>query len=150
MDRQVEGDRLFNGDDTAGSGNIAEAASAGLLNVPLVQRRHLSIAAEFSCGRDLTYLWSCSLPEDRVFVCPIPQWAPRETHVVVRSGAAGLGTWVSEERNLYADYEKILGRPPVRLVALWLIAVSLFQHGEGQADFASIAVEGGGRRIAVS
>ncbi|MDJ0848209.1 MAG: DUF3047 domain-containing protein [Myxococcota bacterium] len=115
----------------------------------LLTHDYLSIAAEFSCGRDLTYLWSCSLPEDRVFACPIPQWTPRETHVVVRSGDAGLGSWVSEERNLYSDYEQILGQPPERLVAIWLIAVSLFQHGEGRADFASISVEGGGRRLAV-
>lgn len=115
----------------------------------LLSHDYLSIAAEFDCGRDLTYLWSCSLPEDRVFACPIPQWTPRETHVVVRSGEAGLGAWVDEGRDLYADYEDIFGRPPVRLVAVWLIAVSLFQHGEGQADFESIAVEGGDRRIAV-
>lgn len=115
----------------------------------LLSHDYLSIAAEFDCGRDLTYLWSCSLPEDRVFACPIPQWTPRETHVVVRSGQAGLGAWVSEERDLYADYEGILGRPPVRLVAIWLIAVSLFQHGEGRADFESIVVEGGGGRVAV-
>ncbi len=115
----------------------------------LLTHDYLSIAAEFSCGRDLTYLWSCSLPEDRVFACPIPQWTPRETHVVVRSGEDGLGRWVSEERNLYDDYEQILGQPPARLVAIWLIAVSLFQHGEGRADFASIAVDGGGRRLAI-
>ncbi len=115
----------------------------------LLTHDYLSIAAEFSCGRDLTYLWSSSLPEGRVFTCPIPQWAPRETHVVVRSGDAGLGSWVGEERNLYDDYAEILGQPPVRLVALWLIAVSLFQHGEGRADFASIRVEGGGRRLEV-
>lgn len=115
----------------------------------LLTHDYLSIAAEFDCGRDLTYLWSCSLPENRVFACPIPQWTPRETHVVVRSGRTGLGSWAGEERDLYADYEGILGRPPVRLVAIWLIAVSLFQHGEGRADFASIVVEGGGRRVVV-
>lgn len=99
---------------------------------------YLSIAAEFDCGRDITYFWSSSLPEGRVFACPIPTWTPRETHVVVRSGTAGLGSWASEERDLFEDHRRILGSEAGRLVAVWLIAVSVFQHGEGRAAFDGI------------
>ena len=56
---------------------------------------YVSIAAEFDDGQDLTYYWSAALPEGTVYRCPIPTWASRETHVVVRSGRghAGTGCW---------------------------------------------------------
>jgi hypothetical protein len=115
----------------------------------LLSHDYLSIAVEFDCGRDLTYLWSHSLPEGHVFTCPIPVWAPRETHFVIRSGPDGLGDWVREERPLQADYRRALDAEPRRIVAVWLIAVSLFQHGEGRAAFDEIALLDGERRIPV-
>jgi hypothetical protein len=32
--------------------------------------------------------------------------------IVVRSGAAAVGTWVDEERNVYEDYRKAFGEEP--------------------------------------
>jgi hypothetical protein len=115
----------------------------------LLQHDYLSVAVEWDCGRDITYLWSCGLPVGRVFTCPIPQWAPRETHVVVRSGPDGLGQWHAEARDVERDYREILGSEPGRIVAVWLIAVSLFQHGEGSAEFDALALHSGGRTIDV-
>jgi hypothetical protein len=101
---------------------------------------YLSIALEFENGLDLTYYWSAALPVGTVFTCPLPTWAARETHVVARSGPDGLGTWQSETRNLYADYIAALGEAPKRIVGVWLIAVSIFKHGEGVAEFADITI----------
>lgn len=105
---------------------------------------YLSIAVEWESGKDITYMWSASLPVGTVFTCPIPQWAPRETHVVVRSGVNEVGFWCEEQRNLYRDYVDILGEKPGRIVAVWLIAVSIFQHGEGRAAFGPIHIDAGG------
>ena len=110
---------------------------------------YMSIAVEFENGLDLTYYWSAALPVGTVFTCPLPTWAPRETHVVARSGAQGLGTWQSESRNLYADYRQALGEPPARIVGVWLIAVSLFRHGEGAAEFADIEIAHGAERTRI-
>ena len=115
----------------------------------LLQHDYLSIALEFDNGRDLTWFWSSSLPVETSFACPIPQWTPRETHLVVRSGSAGLGEWHSERRRVRADYAASIGEPPQRIVAVWLIAVSLFQHGGGIAEYADIAVESGGKTLEV-
>ena len=101
---------------------------------------YLSMAFEFENGLDLTYYWSAALPVGTVFTCPLPTWAPRETHMVARSGADGLGEWQSEARNLYADYTAALGEAPQRIVGVWLIAVSIFKHGEGIAEFADITI----------
>ena len=40
---------------------------------------------EFDNGRDITYYWSSKLPVGTGYDCPLPNWAGREFHVVVRS-----------------------------------------------------------------
>jgi hypothetical protein len=99
---------------------------------------YLSIAVEFDDGKDLTYYWSAALPEGTVYRCPLPTWKDKETHVVVRCGTTGLGRWLDEERDLHADYARILGGPAREVVRVWLIANSLFQRGHGRCEYASI------------
>ena len=116
----------------------------------LLSHDYLSVALEFDDGRDLSWFWSSSLPIGKSFACPIPQWTPRETHQVVRTGAAGLGAWQSERRAILADHAAAIGgATPRRAVAVWLIATSIFQHGLGEAEFADIAVESGGKTVEV-
>lgn len=112
---------------------------------------YLSIAVEFDNGQDLTYFWSAALPEGRHFRCPLPTWAARETHWVLRSGAAGLGRWHDERRAIAADYAAAIGGPlPARVVAVWLIAVSLFTRGTGEGAFADIALVDGAAHCSVA
>jgi len=116
----------------------------------LICHDYLSVALEFDNGRDLSWFWSSTLPVETSFACPIPQWNPRETHLAVRSGSDGLGKWQSERRRVGDDYARAIGgATPQRIVAVWLIAVSLFQHGQGVADFAEIEVISGGERVEV-
>jgi hypothetical protein len=110
---------------------------------------YLSLAIEFENGQDLTYYWSSEMPVGTHFRCPLPDWDRRETHWVVRSGSAGLGEWHAEERSLRADYLEAVGEPPERIVAVWLIAVSIFQKGLGQAEFAEVEISSGAETIAV-
>ncbi len=116
----------------------------------LLQHDYLSLAVEFENGRDLSYFWSACLPPETHFACPIPQWTPRETHLVTRSGSDGLGAWQREQRALCADYARAIGAPPRRVVAIWLISVALFQHGEGAAEFSDIELASGGRRLPIA
>jgi hypothetical protein len=115
----------------------------------LLHHDYVSVAAEFACGRDLTWYWSAALPEGAHYTCPIPQWAPREHHFVIRSGGEGLGRWHAEERAIAPDYRAVHGAPVPEVVALWLIAVSIFQGGRARARFAGIELVGrqGGVRV---
>jgi hypothetical protein len=99
---------------------------------------YLSLAVAFDDGRDLSWYWSAALPERRHFACPIPTWTARETHLVVRSGAAGLGAWQEEERSLFGDCLRVYGAAPKRVVGVWLIAVSTFRRGRGAATFSDV------------
>jgi len=110
---------------------------------------YLSIAVEFSDGRDVTYTWSRRLPPGHSYWCPLPTWHDREHHVVVRSGSEGLGRWHDEERDLYADCAHRMGTPPARIVRVWLIAVGLFQRLEGRCAYADVELVQGDRRVRV-
>jgi Protein of unknown function (DUF3047) len=110
---------------------------------------YISLAVEFENGKDLSYFWSCALPVGHSFACPIPTWTARETHLVLRSGRKELGHWVRESRDLYADCARIYGAAPTRIVAIWLIAVSSFRRGRGDALVADIALEAAGKRLVV-
>ena len=110
---------------------------------------YISIATEFDNGRDLTWIWSSELARDTHFHCPIGAWTARETHWVVRSGNDALGQWCSEERNVHADVCAAMGPPPTRIVRVWLIAVSSFQHGTARAEFADIVLDDGTHALRV-
>lgn len=111
---------------------------------------YLSIAVEFDNGLDLTYMWSASLPEGTIFQCPLPWWDQRETHWVLRNARAGLNCWHDERRSLRDDYRRAIGgRLPKRVVAVWLIANSVFQNGQGRCRYRGISLEGGSETIAI-
>ena len=110
---------------------------------------YVSIATEFDNGRDLTWIWSSQLAPNTHFHCPVGAWTARETHWVVRTGTADLGRWCAEERKVHADVLAAMGTPPARIVRVWLIAVSSFQHGTARAEFADIVLEDGVRTLRV-
>lgn len=131
-----------------------DALPSELAEDSLPTHDYLSIAVEFDNGLDLTYMWSASLPPGTVFRCPLPNWDQRETHAVVRSGHSELGQWLSEERDVFADYQTMIaptaGAPaPTRVLRVWLIAVSLFQRGAGACRFADIALANAAGRRAI-
>lgn len=110
---------------------------------------YLSLALEFENGRDLTWYWSAVLPVGAHYACPLPGWTARETHWVVRSGADGIGRWHDERRVIADDYRAAVGEPPARVVAAWLIAVTLFGHRRGRATFADVVLRDGARELRV-
>lgn len=111
---------------------------------------YLSVALEFDDGQDLSWHWSCSLPEGFAYRCPLDHWRRRESHVVVRSGTANLGTWIDEERPVLADHRAAIGGPaPARVVRAWLISVSLFQGGAGRGEFGRIELVDGSGTVRV-
>jgi len=62
-------------------------------------------AREFDDGQDLTYFWSSSLPPARRSAARSRVGRRSSRTMAVRSGFADLGKWVSDERDIYADYK---------------------------------------------
>ncbi len=99
---------------------------------------YLSIAVEFDNGQDITWYWSAELSPETIYRCPLPTWKHRETHIVIRSGQAGLGEWHSERRNVYQDCINALGAAADRVTRVWLISNSLFQRQTGRCSYRDI------------
>ncbi|MBV8292148.1 MAG: DUF3047 domain-containing protein [Mycobacterium sp.] len=108
---------------------------------------YTSIAIEFENGQDITYHWSAELPEGYTYRCPLPYWNHLETHVALRTGTDQLGRWVAEDRPVQEDYRGAIGDPPARIVRVWLIALSVFQHGTGSTRFADIELVNDGETL---
>ncbi|MGH7332522.1 MAG: DUF3047 domain-containing protein [Candidatus Rokuibacteriota bacterium] len=60
-------------------------------------------------SRIIGYVWDTTAPPGE-FVKS--QKTRTVTYVVVRSGSAELGTWLTEQRNVFEDYRKIYGEAP--------------------------------------
>ena len=122
---------------------IAENVTAG--------HDYLSIAVKFDNGLDMTYMFSSTLPVGTGFHCPLRNWNARETHVVLHTGSADLGKWLSEERTVLPDYNRYVarGETPKRITQVWLIANSSIQRTEGDANFARISLGEASGRLSV-
>jgi hypothetical protein len=80
----------------------------------------------------------------------LPHWRRRETHIVARSGTAGLGRWTDEERPVLADHRAAIGGPtPSRVVRAWLIAQTVPQAGHAAGEFGRIELVDGNQKLRV-
>jgi hypothetical protein len=85
----------------------------------------------------IKYIWSDTLPAGMEFDSP---YSSGTKMVVVRSGRALAGTWITEERNLLADYEQFLGKGEKNPVAQALAILTDSDNTRSRAvgDYADI------------
>ena len=83
-------------------------------------------------------------------MCPVPGWENRETHVVVRTGHDGLGQWLDEQRDLYADYARYVGEPPGAVSRLWITASTYRGRSTAWCDYGRIELSSGSTRLRVN
>jgi Protein of unknown function (DUF3047) len=57
----------------------------------------------------INYIWDATAPQGLFIDNAFTDFAKM---IVIRSGQAGVGTWVAEERNVYEDYQKAFGGEP--------------------------------------
>jgi len=55
------------------------------------------------------YIWDTTAPAGSIVKS---EKTSTVTYVVMRSGTAGLGKWITERRNVVEDYKKIYGGQP--------------------------------------
>jgi hypothetical protein len=60
-------------------------------------------------SRIIGYVWDTTVPEGTI--APSEK-SPFVTYVVVRSGTKDLNRWITESRNVYADYRRIYNEEP--------------------------------------
>lgn len=85
----------------------------------------------FSRTRSIVYLWDSTAPQGLMEDAPSPPFMTIKA-VVVRSGAADLGKWITETRNVYEDYRKLFGEEPPSVSGVRIQINS--QHTETSAE----------------
>jgi len=82
--------------------------------------------------RAVKYVWSTTLPVGTRATNP-SYW--RAKTIVLRMGAAELGTWQQETVNLYQDYKELFGAEPGEVQGIALITSSDSTGGVAAADY---------------
>ncbi len=113
--------------------------------LPLGERTKLAIAAS-TTGQDLPtetlcYVWDNKLPVDTGLANAFTQ---RVRYIVLQSGSAKLAQWLTQRRNLFADYLRVFadeaeGKVP-EVVGVAVSADADNTHGHGLAYFGDVTL----------
>ncbi len=88
--------------------------------------------------KSIVYIWDTSAPQGLTEdTSPIPFMHVKV--VVVRSGPAELGKWVTETRNVYEDYKKLFGDEPPAVSGMRLQINSQHTGTSAESYFGDVA-----------
>jgi Protein of unknown function (DUF3047) len=94
----------------------------------------------FASRKIIVYLWDTTAPQGLIS----DAWAPPFTKVkaiVVRSGPAETGKWLTETRNVYEDFKKLFGEEPPPITGIRLQINSQHTETKGESLFADVMFE---------
>jgi len=93
----------------------------------------------FSSSHFLSYLWESSAPKGVVAAASAPLFK-KMFAVVMQSGTPGLGTWITERRNLIDDYKQAYGEEPEVIEGVRIQINSQHTQSRAESYWHSIAV----------
>ena len=85
----------------------------------------------FSSSHFLSYIWDSTAPKGLLASASAPLFK-KIFAVVMQSGTQGLGTWITERRNMIDDYKQAYGEEPEALEGVRIQINS--QHTESRAE----------------
>jgi len=85
----------------------------------------------------INYVWSSRLPKGESFPNPFTSNAMM---VVVESGPEKTGTWITEQRDILADYRRLFGGEPRKLGAIAVMTDTDNTAGEALAWYGDITI----------
>jgi Protein of unknown function (DUF3047) len=85
----------------------------------------------FSSSHFLSYLWDSTAPKGMIASAHAPMFK-KIFAVVMQSGTQGLGTWITERRNLIDDYKQAYGEEPEVIEGVRIQINS--QHTQSRAE----------------
>jgi hypothetical protein len=107
------------------------------------QRRTDDQAAQlvvaFSSRHFISYIWDSTAEQGITG----EGWAPPFSTLyafVLRSGAAQLGTWITERRNLVEDYTRVFGKPPTSVRGIRIQINSQHTRSDAASSWKSIVL----------
>jgi Protein of unknown function (DUF3047) len=92
----------------------------------------------FTKTKSIVYIWDTSAPQGLMEdTTPVPFMHVKV--VVVRSGPAETGKWISETRNVYEDFKKLFGDEPPAVSGMRLQINSQHTGTSAESCFADVA-----------
>jgi hypothetical protein len=85
----------------------------------------------------INYVWAGRLPKEESFPNP---FTGNAMMVVVESGTEKAGTWVTEQRDILADYRRLFGGEPSQLGAIAVMTDTDNTGGEALAWYSDITI----------
>jgi hypothetical protein len=92
----------------------------------------------FSKTRAIVYIWDTTAPQGTMGDAAAPFFMSIKA-VVVRSGKTGIGTWITETRNVYDDYRKFFGEEPGEVHGVRIQINSQHTGTSAESYFADVA-----------
>jgi hypothetical protein len=93
----------------------------------------------FSSSRFLSYIWDSTAPKGTIAEASAPVFK-KIFAVVMQSGTQGLGTWITERRNLIDDYKQVYGEKPEVIEGVRIQINSQHTQSRAESYWHSIAV----------
>jgi len=85
----------------------------------------------------INYVWASRLPQGETFPNP---YTANVKMVVIESGPEKSGNWVSEQRDILADYRRLFGGEPRKLGAIAIMTDTDNTGGEATAWYGDISI----------
>ena len=106
---------------------------------------YLMFMPDFLQKEVIAYIWDTNAPEGTIAEPTLPPAYPflRIKVVVVESGEAKKGKWVTETRNVVEDYRKLYGGEPGKLAGIRIQINSQHTKSQSEAYWRYLKVKGG-------
>jgi hypothetical protein len=83
----------------------------------------------------INYVWSGNLKKEESFPNP---FTGNAMMVMVETGSEKAGTWITEQRDIFADYRRLFGSEPGKLGAIAIMTDTDNSGGEATAWYVDI------------
>jgi hypothetical protein len=119
---------------------VTKLPSGGDFRKSSVDDQAAQLFVAFTKTKSIVYIWDTSAPQGLMEdTTPVPFMHVKV--VVVRSGPAGAGKWMTETRNVYEDYRKLFGEEPPPIKGMRLQINSQHTGTAAESYFADVAFQ---------
>ena len=92
----------------------------------------------FSWNKAIVYIWDTTAPQGFVGEAAAPMMMTIKA-IVVRSGAADTGKWITETRNVFEDYRQLFGQEPPPVGGIRIQINSQHTNSTAESYFAEVS-----------
>jgi len=116
---------------------VAELPKGGNFFQRSTDDQAAQLVLAFSWRRFITYIWDSTAPAGTMADAPSPPLRSVKA-VVVRSGEANKGTWITETRNVREDYKRLFGDDAEKVVGVRIQINSQYTKSQAESFWRSV------------